>query len=220
MNGIIDSTGQKGVAVESRQLAAMVVPCVAAISLVTLTFFNLDEASVPTTVPSNPPILDLMSGKILDRVGGEVAPTVSSREEARVPVHSIMHFAYGVDLTDGASTAAGAVPQDGGPTIKVAAQDAATQVNPASRTKQRPAKEIVALTAPSVNTLVTSAAPMPPRRPTPVASPLRVAAQDAEPEEPTSLLARVLPSGLLPSGKEAWNKVASLGETLADRLIR
>lgn len=220
MYGIIDKATQRGMVIKPHKMTTELVTCVAVASLVTLAFFNRGEATIPAPVASNPPTLDLRSGKILDRVAGEMAATAFSGEKTRAPVNSAIHFAYGLDVTDDAPTIASAEPQDVVPTtMKVTAREMTKQANGTSRTKQRPANGATTSSTPRVMAGVASATPVPPPRPAPVAAPTTVVAQGAEPEEPTSLLGRVLPPKLLPSGREAWNKVASLGEALVDRLV-
>jgi hypothetical protein len=168
-------------------------------------------AVVAKVAQASPPIVDPSSGKILDRVGGHVTEPSAP---ARLPSSSLMDFAAGLDLygTGGAQAMAS------GPSHQSAAKVAAQGVLPAAQGKgaTRPA-------TPRARTLaVADAAPLPPVRPV-FGYPTVEVAQQPAPED-QGLLKRMLPTGrlaskLLPAGKEAWSKVAWLGEAFVDHVI-
>jgi len=156
-------------------------------------------------------VIDPESGKILDRADGSIG---EEAQVANLPVNSLLHFAGGLDLSGAGSTQIASMDQP----LPSTAASAGPQ--PSQTTGARSAARAGAARARA--TVMAEAAPLPPPRPV-SAQPETVITQAAETKD-EGLLSRVLPtamepSRLLPVGREAWSKVATLGESLVDRLI-
>jgi hypothetical protein len=213
---------QRALAGQPKALGTQIGACAVAVGLAALALQGRHEpaspvpaaivAAVPAAiVAAVPPVIDPESGKILDRADGSIG---EAAVVASLPVNSLLHFAGGLDLSGAGSTQIASMDQPLPSTAAAAGPQPSQTTGARSAARAGAARMRAAAMA--------GAVPLPPARP--VTTQAETVVAEAAKAKDEDLLSRVLPaamepSRLLPVGREAWSKVATLGESLVDRLV-
>lgn len=197
-----------------RRFVAEVVACGVAVGLASLAFSVLRQDAPAPLATSTAPMVDAVTGKIVDRFGPTaVAEIVLERRT----VNSVALFAPGLDLGPGLTA------------IVAHAERAATEARPTqvaeAAASRPPSVAAKARTAPSRPVMVGKAAPVgetaplpPPRPEALVAETLAMATTDESvAKQSTGLFGWSLPGELVPTGRKVLRHVASLGDTVLDQ---